>query len=77
MPVEFVEADLKTEMALLARMLGDVRVRFHHRETQPGSLEELTDADLKIRSALARPLSAELQLEVRRLTKLLRALDPH
>ena len=77
MPAEFVEADLKGEVALLARLLGDTRVRFHHRETQLASLQKLTDVDLEIRTALARPLSAELQLEVRRLTALLRALDPH
>ena len=77
MPAEFVEADLKSEVASLTEMLGDTRVRFRHRETQFASWQRLIDVDLQIRIALARPLSAELQLEVRRLTLRLRALDPH
>lgn len=77
MPAEFVEADLKNEMALLAGLLGDTRVRFHHRETQVASSEKLIDLDLQIRMALARAPSAELQLDIRRLTAQLRLLDPH
>jgi len=77
MPVEFVAADVKSEVALLAGMLGDTRVRFRHRQTQFSSWQKLIDVDLEIRIALARPLSAELQLEVRRLTARLRTLDPH
>jgi hypothetical protein len=38
---------------------------------------QVQEADLEIRNALARPLSAELQLDVRRLLARLRALDPH
>jgi len=77
MPAPFVEADLKNEVAALAALLGDTRVRFRHRETQFASWQKLIDVDLQIRIALVRPLSAELQLEVRRLTARLRALDPH
>ena len=77
MPVEFALADLTSEVALLAEMLGDTRVRFRHRETQFASSQKLIDVDLEIRIALARPLSAELQLEVRRLKERLRVLDPH
>jgi hypothetical protein len=77
MPPEFVEADLKNEVASLAELLGDTRVRFRRRETQFASWHNLIDVDLQIRIALARPLSAELQLEIRRLTARLRALDPH
>jgi hypothetical protein len=73
----FVEADLKSEVATLAGLLGDARVRFRHRETQFASWRKLIDVDLQIRLALARPLSADLQVEVRRLTARLRALDPH
>jgi hypothetical protein len=77
MPVKFVEADLKSEVAVLAGLLGDTRLRFRHRETQFASWHTLIDVDLEIRIALARPLSAELQLEVRRLTARPRSLDPH
>jgi len=77
MPVEFVEAELKSEVAALAELLGDTRVRFRHHETQFTSWHKLIDVDLEIRIALGRPLSAELQLEVRRLTARLRTLDPH
>jgi hypothetical protein len=77
MPTGFVEAELKSEVASLAELLGDTRVRFRHRETQFASWQKLIDVDLQIRIALARPLSAELQLEVRRLMTRLRTLDPH
>lgn len=77
MPAEFVQADLRTEVASLAELLGDTRVRFRRRETRFASWHQLIDVDLQIRAALARPLSAELQLEVRRLAARLRALDPH
>jgi hypothetical protein len=77
MPAGFLEADLKSEVALLTEMLGDSRVRFRHGVTKFASSQELIDLDLQIRLALARPLSAELALEVRRLTARLRALDPH
>lgn len=71
------EADLKRELLLLNEMLGDARVRFRQRKTRFASSQKLIDIDLEIRNALARPLSAELQLDVRRLTARLRALDPH
>ena len=77
MPVEFIDADLKSEMSSLAVLLGDARVRFRFGKNGFVSRQELIDLDLQIRVALARPLSAELQVEVRRLTARLRALDPH
>lgn len=75
-PADFVVADLKGEAAALAALLGDTRMRFRHRQTPLLSSEKLIDVDLQIRDALQRPLSADLQLEVRRLTARLRALDP-
>ena len=48
MPVEFVVADLKSEVALLAEMLGDTRVRFRHRETQVASWQKLIDGPPRI-----------------------------
>ncbi len=74
---EFVEADLKREVASLGVLLGDSRVRFRHRQTPFASLQKLIDVDLDIRTALARPLSPALQLEVQRLTARLREIDPH
>ena len=71
------EADLKRELLQLDQLLGDTRVRFRAGKTHHASLEKLIDIDLEIRDALARPLSAELQLDVRRLLARLRALDPH
>ena len=72
----FVEMDLKSEVASLGELLGDTRVRFRHRHTPFASSQRLIEVDLEIRNAIARPLTAELQLEVRRLTARLRALDP-
>jgi hypothetical protein len=77
MATEFVQADLKSEVASLDALLGDTRVRLRRGETGFASSQKLIDLDLEIRNALQRPLSAELQLEVRRLTARLRALDPH
>jgi hypothetical protein len=77
MPADFVEADLKSELAALAGLLGDTRVRFHHRQTPFASSQALIEVDLEIRDALARPLSAALQLDVRRLGARLREIDPH
>jgi hypothetical protein len=57
-------------------LLGDTRVRFRQGRTQFASFQKLIDVDLEIRNALARSLSAELQLDVRRLLAR-RALDPH
>ena len=77
MPPDFVEANLTREIGTLRELLGDTRVRFRNRETQSASWQKLIDMDLEIRLALARPLSADLQLDVRRLTARLCALDPH
>ena len=71
------ETDLKREFVRLDQMLGDTRVRYRQRQTQFASSQKLIDLDLEIRNALARPLSAELDLEVRYLMERLRALDPH
>ena len=71
------EADLKRELLRLDDMLGDTRVRYRQRQTQFASSQKLIDLDLEIRNALARPLSAELDLEVRYLMERLRSLDPH
>ena len=76
MPAEFVEADLKREVVMLGELLGDTRVRYRHAQTRIGSAQKLIDPDLEIRTALQRPLSAELQPEIRSLTARLRALDP-
>lgn len=77
MPADFDEAQLKNELAALASLLGDTRVRFRHGETQFASAQALIEVDGEIRSALARPLSATLQLEVRRLHARLHEIDPH
>lgn len=77
MTVEFVEADLKREISSLAELLGDARVRFRLRRPPFAVSEKLIDLDVEICHALALPLSAELQLELRRLTARLRAIDPH
>jgi len=76
-PTQVQQADLKRELLSLDELLGDTRVRFRHGQTQFASAQKLIDVDLEIRNALARPLSAELQLDVRRLLARLRALDPH
>lgn len=69
-------SDLKTELAALDQLLGDTRRRFHQRKTPMLSSEPLAQVDREIRSVLVQPPSPELQLEVRRLTRRLRALDP-
>jgi len=76
MPEEFHEADVKREAVALGELLGDTRVRFHHRQRRLESSEQLVQLDREIRDALAQPLSAGLQREIRRLTARLRALDP-
>ncbi len=76
-PAPLHEADLKSELLSLDRLLGDTRVRFRQRKTKFASSQELIDVDREIRDALKRPLSPELQLDVRRLMTRLRALDPH
>jgi len=77
MPAEFIEADVKREAAALGELLGDTRLRFHHRQTRLESSDGLIELDREIRNALALPVSADLQLEIGRLTARLRALDPH
>ena len=76
-PTQLHEGDLKSELLMLDRLLGDTRVRYRQRKTKFASSEQLIDVDLEIRDALKRPLSPELQLEVRRLMARLSALDPH
>ncbi|HEY4884212.1 MAG TPA: hypothetical protein VII08_11320 [Myxococcales bacterium] len=76
-PTQLQETDLKSDLLLLDRLLGDTRVRYRQRKTKFASSEQLIDVDLEIRDALKRPLSPELQLEVRRLMARLSALDPH
>ena len=76
-PTQLHEADLKSDLLLLDRLLGDTRVRYRQRKTKFASSEQLIDVDLEICDALKRPLSPQLQLDVRRLTARLRALDPH
>jgi hypothetical protein len=75
-PAEFVEVDVKREVAALRELLGDTRRRFHQRKTRMESAEQLIEIDREIRDALALPVSADLQLQVRLLTARLRALDP-
>jgi hypothetical protein len=77
MTAEFVEDDLKREIATLGELLGDARVRFRLHRPPFDLSQKLIDLDLEIRYALALPLSAGLQLELRRLTARLRAIDPH
>jgi hypothetical protein len=76
-PAPLHEADLKSELLSLDRLLGDTRVRYRQRKTKFASSQDLIDVDLEIREALKRPFSPELQLDVRRLMARLRALDPH
>lgn len=77
MTAEFVEADLKREISSLTELLGDARVRFRLRRPPFAVSARLVDLDLEICHALALPLSADLQLELCRLTARLRAIDPH
>jgi hypothetical protein len=74
---ELADAELKRQMRELDQLLGDTRARFHRRQTPFASSEKLIELDREIRGALARSPSAESQLELRRLTDRLRALDPH
>ena len=76
-PAQLDEAELKRELGSLDELLGNTRVRFRQGKTQFASLQKLIDVDMDIRNALARPLSAELQLDVRRLIARLHTLDPH
>ena len=70
-------ADLKREIASLGLFLGDARVRVRLHRPSSALSQKLIDLDLEIRNALALPLSAGMQVELRRLTALLRAIDPH
>lgn len=76
-PADFDEAVLRTETASLAALLGDTRVRYRQRKTPFFSSENLIELDLEIRDVLGLPPSAAAQLEIRRLTARLHALDPH
>ena len=76
-PAQLDEAELKRELGSLDELLGNTRVRFRHRQTPFASSQKLSDVDLQVRNALARPLSAELQLDVRRLIARLHTFDPH
>lgn len=76
MGAEFVEADVRRDVAALGELLGDTRRRFYQRKTRLESADQLIQLDQEIRGALALPLSADLQLQVRDLTARLRALDP-
>ena len=71
------DATLTAEMHALGELLGDTRMRFHKRQTPFASSERLIALDGEINMALASTHSPALQLEVRRLTGELRALDPH
>jgi hypothetical protein len=72
-----LQADVKGERLLLEQLLGETRARFRQRKTKFASAQQLIDVDLEIRDVLARPPSADLQVDVRRLLARLRALDPH
>lgn len=74
---ELNEGDLQRELDSLASLLGDTRVRFRHGQTRFASAQALIELDGEIRDALKRPLSAALQLDVRRLDARLREIDPH
>ena len=74
---EAADAELGAEMRALGELLGETRARFHRRQTPFASSERLIALDSEIRAALASAHSPALQIEVRRLTGQLRALDPH
>ena len=74
---DFVGADLDRELHLLGELLGETRSRYHRRLTPFAASEQLIVIDREIRDARRQAPSPELQLEIRRLTARLRALDPH
>jgi hypothetical protein len=74
---ENADPELGAEMHALGELLGETRARFHRRQTPFASSERLIELDREIRAALASAHSPALQIEVRRLTGQLRALDPH
>jgi hypothetical protein len=74
---DFVGADLVRDLRLLDELLGETRSRYHRRLTPFASSEQLMVIDREIRDARAQPPSPELQIEIRKLTARLRALDPH
>jgi hypothetical protein len=76
MTAQFVEAELRREIASLGELLGDARARYRLRRPPLALSQKLIGLDLEIRNALALPLSDVLQLELRRLTARLRAIDP-
>jgi hypothetical protein len=73
---EPADADLRRELQQLDQLLGDTRLRFRKHQTPYAASEKLIAIDREIRDALTRPLSPDLQIEVRRLSARLRALDP-
>ena len=77
MPAGFIETELQGEVASLAELLGETASAFAtgRRRSSPGTTSSTSICRSASRSPC--PLSAELQLEVRRLTASLRALDPH
>jgi len=76
-PAQFDEAVLRSEASSLETLLGDTRVRYRHRKTPFLASEKLIELDLQIRDALVLAPSAAAQVEIRRLSARLQALDPH
>jgi hypothetical protein len=74
---DFVAADLNRDLHLLDELLGDTRSRYHRRLTPFAVSEQLIALDREIRDVRVQPPSPGLQLEIRKLTARLRALDPH
>src|SRR5207245_10096547 len=74
---DFVPADLNLDLHQLDELLGATRSRYHRRLTPFAASEQLIVIDREIREARVQPPSPELQLEIRKLTARLRALDPH
>ncbi len=77
MPAEFVEADLKRDLASLSELLGDMRLLYRQQRRHFADSQKLIDLDQEIRDALRRSPSAALQIEVQGLMARLRGLDPH
>jgi hypothetical protein len=76
-PAQFDEAVAQSEASSLETLLGDTRVRYRHRKTPFLASEKLIELDLQIRDVLGLTPSAAVQLEIRRLSARLHALDPH
>lgn len=76
MTAEFVEADVKRDLASLSELLGDMRLLYRQPRKHFADSQKLIDLDLEIRNALKRSPSAALQVEAQGLMARLRALDP-